>query len=80
MVHTYYDHVSILKFIERNWRLAPLTARSRDNLPNPVRHERNPYVPANMPALSDLFSMFNFDDDHDHDQGHGDGDHGHGDD
>jgi phospholipase C len=78
--HSYADHVSILKFIERNWRLAPLTARSRDNLPNPVRHERNPYVPANMPALSDLFSMFNFDDDHDHDQGHGDGDHGHGDD
>ena len=32
VVHTYADHVSILKFIERNWRLAPLTARSRDNL------------------------------------------------
>ena len=34
--HTYYDHASILKFVERNWRLSPLSARSRDNLPNPV--------------------------------------------
>ncbi len=25
------EHVSILKFIERNWNLKPLTARSRDN-------------------------------------------------
>ncbi len=33
VVHTYYDHVSILKFIERNWRLQPLSTRSRDNLP-----------------------------------------------
>ena len=33
--HDYTDHVSILKFIERNWGLAPLTHRSRDNLPNP---------------------------------------------
>src|SRR5262249_45609294 len=79
--HGYADHVSILKFIERNWRLAPLPARSRDNLPNPVQHAHNAYVPVNMPALSDLFSMFNFDDDHDRgDHGHGDGDHGHGDD
>jgi len=58
--HSYADHVSILKFIERNWRLAPLTARSRDNLPNPVHHEHNPYVPANMPAIGDLFDMFHF--------------------
>jgi phospholipase C len=58
--HSYTDHVSILKFIERNWQLAPLTARSRDNLPNPVYHEHNPYVPANMPAIGDLFDMFHF--------------------
>jgi phospholipase C len=58
--HSYTDHVSILKFIERNWRLAPLTARSRDNLPNPV-HRHDPYVPANMPAIGDLFDMFDFD-------------------
>jgi phospholipase C len=64
--HSYADHVSILKFIERNWRLAPLTGRSRDNLPNPVRREHNPYVPANMPAIGDLFDMFHF--------GEGDGD------
>ena len=30
------DHVSITKFIERNWGLQPLTARSRDNFPNPI--------------------------------------------
>ena len=34
--HTYTDHVSTLKFIERNWWLPPITDRSRDNLPNPV--------------------------------------------
>ena len=33
--HSYADHVSLLKFIERNWHLRPLTDRSRDNLPNP---------------------------------------------
>ena len=60
--HTYSDHVSILKFIERNWDLNPLTNRSRDNLPNPKTDEDNPYVPTNMPAIGDLFDMFNFDD------------------
>ena len=30
-----WDHVSIIKFIERNWGLQPLTNRSRDNFPNP---------------------------------------------
>jgi phospholipase C len=58
--HNYADHASVLKFIERNWGLAPLTARSRDNLPNPKMHGDNPYVPANMPAISDLFDMFDF--------------------
>jgi phospholipase C len=62
VVHTYQDHVSITKFIERNWGLAPLTARSRDNLPNPVQRADNPYVPVNMPAIGDLFDMFKFDD------------------
>ena len=38
VVHNTY-HVSILKFIERNWHLDPLTARSRDNLPNPHPHK-----------------------------------------
>jgi phospholipase C len=58
--HNYADHVSILKFIERNWRLQPLTARSRDNFPNPISDDDNPYVPLNSPALSDLFDLFHF--------------------
>jgi phospholipase C len=68
--HTYTDHVSILKFIERNWGLRPLTDRSRDNLPNPRSARENPYVPLNSPALGDLFDMFKFGD-HDGDDGHG---------
>jgi phospholipase C len=63
VVHTYYDHVSILKFIERNWGLKPLSSRSRDNLPNPVAHDDNPYVPRNMPAIGDLFDLFAHGDD-----------------
>jgi phospholipase C len=58
--HTYGDHASILKFIERNWGLQPLTGRSRDNLPNPTQTASNPYVPSNMPAIGDLFDMFHF--------------------
>jgi phospholipase C len=58
--HTYADHVSILKFIERNWGLRPLTRRSRDNLPNPRSARDNPYVPMNSPAIGDLFDLFDF--------------------
>ncbi|HVN63216.1 MAG TPA: alkaline phosphatase family protein, partial [Candidatus Binataceae bacterium] len=58
--HTYSDHVSILKFIEWNWKLKPLSKRSRDNLPNPVASTASPYVPANSPAIGDLQNMFNF--------------------
>src|SRR5580700_6529456 len=36
VTHNYSDHVSILKFIERNWSLGHITHRSRDNFPNPV--------------------------------------------
>jgi len=60
VVHDYSDHVSIIKFIEANWALPPVTARSRDNFPNPVATEDNPYVPTNSPALDDLMSMFVF--------------------
>src|SRR5262249_276147 len=60
VVHTYYDHVSVIKFIERNWRLKPLTARSRDGLPNPIAQHDNVYVPRNSPAIGDLFEMFDF--------------------
>ena len=68
--HTYTDHASIVKFIERNWQLKPLTGRSRDNLPNPVAATDNPYVPLNMPAVGDLFDMFHFDKDKDRDGSH----------
>jgi phospholipase C len=69
--HTYTDHVSILKFIERNWDLKPLTGRSRDNFPNPRSDWDNPYVPTNSPAIGDLFDLFDFDHhDGDHDGGH----------
>jgi phospholipase C len=65
VAHTYYDHVSILKFIERNWGLSPLSSRSRDNLPNPIAREDDPYVPRNMPAIGDLVDLFDRDSDGD---------------
>ncbi|HTB59393.1 MAG TPA: alkaline phosphatase family protein [Polyangia bacterium] len=58
--HGYADHVSILKFIEKNWSLQPITGRSRDNLPNPQTTADNPYVPTNSPALTDLWDAFDF--------------------
>ncbi|MFZ0907871.1 MAG: alkaline phosphatase family protein [Candidatus Acidiferrales bacterium] len=58
--HDYSDHISILKFIERNWSLHPVTNRSRDNFPNPIAESGNPYVPSNTPAISDLFDLFDF--------------------
>jgi phospholipase C len=58
--HNYGDHVSLLKFIERNWSLQPLTNRSRDNLPNPKFSKSNQYVPTNSPALADMFDAFDF--------------------
>jgi phospholipase C len=58
--HDYSDHVSILKFIERNWSLPPVTQRSRDNFPNPIVADGSPYVPVNSPALGDLFDLFDF--------------------
>ncbi|MGH3498234.1 MAG: alkaline phosphatase family protein [Nocardioidaceae bacterium] len=58
--HRYDDHASILKFIERNWSLRPLTSRSLDNLPNPVTALGHPYVPVNGPAVGDLMNYFTF--------------------
>ena len=58
--HAYTDHASILKFIEYNWGLPRLSARSRDNLPNPTAGADDPYRPTNGPAVGDLLSMFNF--------------------
>ncbi len=57
--HKYADHVSIIKFIERNWNLPPVTRRSRDNFPNPVQLPGS-YAPLNTPALDDLFDFFDF--------------------
>ena len=55
--HTYNDHVSVLKFIEANWRLSPLSAVSEDNLPNATP---GAYVPRNSPAIGNLMTMFDF--------------------
>jgi len=65
VVHSYNDHASVVKFIERNWKLKPLTDRSRDNLPNPKMSESQPYIPKNTPAVGDLFDMFDFEHDED---------------
>jgi phospholipase C len=38
-----------------------LSDRSRDNLPNPDQSNgSNAYVPRNMPAIGDLFDLFDF--------------------
>jgi phospholipase C len=58
--HEYSDHVSILKFIERNWQIGTVSKRSRDNFPNPIAERSNPYVPTNSPAIGDLFDLFDF--------------------
>jgi phospholipase C len=60
VVHSYGDHASLVKFIEANWSLPPITHRSRDNLPDPVASSNNPYVPTNPPAIGDLMDMFDF--------------------
>jgi phospholipase C len=60
ITHDYSDHVSVLKFIERNWNLKTVTFRSRDNYPNPITEGGDPYVPVNGPAISDLFELFSF--------------------
>jgi phospholipase C len=58
--HVYSDHVSTIKFIEKNWGLGTITKRSRDNYPNPVSARDNPYAPTNSPALGDLTDLFHF--------------------
>jgi phospholipase C len=58
--HAYGDHASVLKFIEWNWRLSPISVRSRDGLPNPLVDDDDAYVPVNGPALTDLTGLFDF--------------------
>jgi acid phosphatase len=60
IVHTYYDHVSFDKFVEKNWSLPAISATGRDNLPNPISDSSNPWVPTNQPAIGDLMDMFHF--------------------
>jgi phospholipase C len=68
--HAYNEHSSFVKFVERNWMLnTKLSDRSRDNLPNPEQDGDRAYVPRNMPAIGDLFDMFNFSRRQDHDGG-----------
>jgi phospholipase C len=70
--HVYNEHSSFVKFVERNWILnTTLSTRSRDNLPNPRMDDDDSYVPRNMPAIGDLFDLFDFDrHDADHDRDH----------
>jgi len=61
--HVYNEHSSFVKFVERNWMLnGTLSDRSRDNLPNPAENSdgNQAYVPRNMPAIGDLFDLFDF--------------------
>lgn len=58
--HVYNDHASVLKFIERNWRLKPLSNRSRDSLPGPVASTDDPYQPINTLSIGDLTTLFAF--------------------
>jgi phospholipase C len=63
VVHTYYDHVSFIKFVEANWTPLngqTLSSRSRDNYANPVQNGSNPYIPTNGPAIGNLMDMFQF--------------------
>jgi phospholipase C len=63
--HAYSEHSSFVKFVERNWMLdTKLSDRSRDNLSNPDQ-DHNSYVPRNMPAIGDLFDLFDFEHGHD---------------
>ena len=47
----------MLKFIEANWGLPPLTSYSEDNLPNATP---GVYVPLDRPAIGNLMTMFDF--------------------
>ena len=57
--HTYSDHSSILKFIEKNWKLPTIAGTTRDALPNPVQSGSN-YLPTNAPAIGDMSGLFQF--------------------
>src|SRR4029077_1443140 len=59
--HVYNEHSSFVKFIERNWQLGEtLSGRARHTPPDRVPAPADPYVPHNMPAIGDLFDLFQF--------------------
>ena len=60
--HEYSDHASVVKFVERNWKLPKLSNRTRDNLPNPIQTPSlaGGYAPTNSPAIGDLWGNFSF--------------------
>jgi phospholipase C len=49
-----------LAAIQRNCNLGTISKRSRDSLPNPKPTKGKAYVPANSPAIGDLFDLFDF--------------------
>jgi phospholipase C len=51
---------SLLKFIEANCHLAPVSDRSRDHVPNPVATKSNPDLPLNTLAIGHLMALFKF--------------------
>lgn len=42
IAHEYSDHVSQLKFVERNWGLKRVSGPSRDNFPTSIARRDNP--------------------------------------
>ena len=57
--HGYADHVSILKFIERNWRCADHRPQPRQPA-QPADHRGQPVRADELPALTDLWDAFDF--------------------
>ena len=55
--HTYTDHVSILKFIEANWGLRPLTSVQRGQ---PAEPDAGRLRAEDRPAIGNLMTLFNF--------------------
>ncbi len=68
--HAYNEHSSFVKFVERNWKLDTTLTHAQPRQPaEPDSSGDNAYVPRNMPAIGDLFDLFDFggDDDGDRD-------------
>ena len=55
------SHASILVSVEKSRALPTATARSFDNLPNPMTNKSRPYLPVNAPAIGGLMDMFHSD-------------------